>query len=526
MRFPSAILTLLAAFALTSGLTVHAGVVSTDIVIYGGTSAGVTAAVQAARLGKRVALVEQGQHFGGMSVEGLGGSDIDNHKEFKNGAAVGGMAAEFYLQLGKVYGQPVPQYRFEPHVAEAVFAQWLQEAGVTLYPGQRLVGVQKDGAKVVKIWTESGEEFVGQVFIDATYEGDLLAAAGVKTRIGREANAEYGETKNGIRAKTTHAQFAVRVDPYWEPGNPASGVIPTIQDEELGTPGEADHRIQAYCYRLCLTKKAENRRPWVKPEDYNPLNYEIYRRYIKAGGKLWQPSAGLPNGKTDLGSWHDLSANLYGMNHEWPGGDPRTRERILHEHLSFTQGLCWFLANDPAVPDPLRQTWAQWGPCQDEFPDNGGWPRMFYVRDARRMVSDYVITEHHTKKSGATPVEDPVGVAYWPPDTHHVRRIVRDGAAYNEGFVFGGDDWGPFGISYRALVPKASEATNLLTPTCPSSTHVAYGAIRLEWTFMVLGQSVGEAACLAIDDRVPVQKIDYPKLKARLLAEKQVLAVP
>jgi hypothetical protein len=178
------------------------------------------------------------------------------------------------------------------------------------------------------------------------------------------------------------------------------------------------------------------------------------------------------------------------------------------------------------VPEPLRQTWAQWGPCLDEFTDNAGWPRMFYVRDARRMVSDYVITEHHTKKTGATPVEDSVGIAYWPPDTHHVRRIVREGAAYNEGFVFGGDDWGPFGISYRSLVPNAAQAVNLLTPTCPSSTHVAYGAIRLEWTFMVLGQSVGQAACLAIDDRVPVQKVDYAKLKARLLAEKQVLAVP
>jgi hypothetical protein len=526
MRFSSLFPVLLALLFLTRNFIAYADVVQADVVIYGGTSAGVVAAVQAAKLGKRVALVEEGRHFGGMSVEGLGGSDIDNHKEFKNGAAIGGMAAEFYRRIGKAYGKDRPQYQFEPHVAEAVFAEWLKEAGVATYPGERLVGVQKEGAKLLRMWMESGQEFAGKVFVDATYEGDLLAAAGVKTRIGREANAEYGETKNGIREKTTHAQFQVRVDPYWEPGNPASGLIPTIQDEELGTPGEGDRRIQGYCFRLCFTKNPANRLPWVKPEDYNPLNYEIYRRYIRAGGKLWQPGAGLPNGKTDLGSWHDLSANLYGMNHAWPGGDKATRARVLHEHLSFTQGLCWFLANDPSVPEPLRTTWAQWGPCQDEFTDNGGWPRMFYVRDARRMVSDYVITEHHTKKVGATPVEDPVGVAYWPPDTHHVRRIVRDGAAYNEGFVFGGEDWGPFGVSYRALVPKASEVVNLITPTCPSSTHVAYGAIRLEWTFMVLGQSVGLAACQAIDDQVAVQKVDYAKLKAKLLAEKQVLAVP
>jgi len=522
MRLP----VLLAAILLSAAATTRADLITTDIVIYGGTSAGVTAAVQAAKLGKRVALVEERQHFGGMSVEGLGASDIDNHPEFRNRPAIGGLAAEFYLRVGKAYGKAGPQYRFEPHVAEAVFAQWLQEAGVALYPGQRLVGVQKDGAKLVKIWTATGQEFAGKEFVDATYEGDLLAAAEVKTRIGREANAEYGETKNGIREKTTHAQFAVRVDPYWDPGNPASGVIPTIRDEELGTPGQGDRRLQAYCFRLCFTKVPENRLPWVKPDDYNPLNYEIYRRYIQAGGKLWQPAAGLPNGKTDLGSWHDLSANLYGMNYEWPAGDADTRERVLREHLSFTQGLCWFMANDPAVPEPLRNAWSQWGPCKDEFTDHGGWPRMFYVRDARRMVSDYVITEHHTQKTGGTPVEDPVGMADWPPDTHSVRRIVRDGAAYNEGFVFGGDDWQPFGISYRALVPKASEATNLITPTCPSSTHVAYGAIRIEWTFMVLGQSAGQAACLAIDDRVPVQKVSYAKLKARLLAQGQVLALP
>jgi hypothetical protein len=213
------------------------------------------------------------------------------------------------------------------------------------------------------------------------------------------------------------------------------------------------------------------------------------------------------------------------MNHAYPGGDYATRERVYREHLTFTQGLCWFLANDTALPESLRSVWGRWGVCKDEFTDNNGWPRQFYVRDARRMVSDYVITEHHTRRLSPTPVSDPVAVAYWPPDTHHVRRIVRDGAAYNEGFVFGGNDWGPFGISYRALTPKSSECTNLLTPTCPSSSHVAYGAIRIEWTFMALGQACGAAAALAVENAVPVQKVPYTRLRDVLTAAGQIVEI-
>lgn len=520
-------------------------IVTAEVIIYGGTSAGVSAAVQAARLGQSVALVEPGRHVGGMSVEGLGGSDIDNHREFQNQFAIGGLALEFYRRINQHYGrlqqfeamlkqraQQPALWRFEPHVAEAVFNDWLKEARVRVFLGHRLRekdGVVKDAAtkRLTAIRCENGAELRGKMFIDATYEGDLLAFAGVTTIIGREANAKYNETKNGIRDDNRYRQFEVRVDPYRIPGVPASGLIPTIQDEPLGTPGAGDHRIQAYCFRMTLTKNAANRIPFARPANYDPWQYEIYRRYAKAGGQLWTPQASLPNGKTDLGSWHALSANLYGMNHDYPGGAYRTRERIYQEHLTFTQGLCWFLAHDAGVPEAVRNEWAQWGVCRDEFQDNGGWPRQFYVRDARRMVSDYVVTEQHTRKTNQTPVTDPVGLAFWPPDTHHVRRIVRPeaqgDAAYNEGFVFGGDDWAPFGVSYRALIPRAAEAANLLTPTCPSSSHVAYGAIRLEWTFMALGQAAATAACQALADGVPVQKVDYPKLRARLLADKQTL---
>jgi hypothetical protein len=493
---------------------------TTDVCIYGATAAGVMAAVQVAREGTRVVLLEPGTYAGGISVDGLGGTDIDNHN-FKNSVAVGGLAAEFYRRIGKAYGKEGWGLRFEPHVAQRVVDDLLAEHGVKPRLRERLIlgpaGVEKAGARLTAIRTESGLTVSARVFIDATIEGDLLHAAGVGTIIGREPNARYGETKNGIRPDNGYRQFTVKVDPFRIPGDPTSGLIPTVQDEPLGTPGEG--------FRLCFTKVPENRVPFTRPEGYDPAQYEIYLRYLKAGGKLFSPAANLPNGKTDLGSWHDLSLNLYGMNHEYPGGDYATRERIVRFHRVFSQGLCFFLANDPAVPETTRAVWSQWGTCKDEFQDNGGWPRLFYVRDARRMVSDHIITEHHTKKVGQTPVEDPVAVAYWPPDTHHVRRIVKDGACYNEGFVFGGDDWAPFGISYRSLVPKASECGNLLAGSCPSSTHVAYGAIRLEWTFMAMGQACGSAAAIAVRDNLTVQQVPYAALRERLLADKQVVAL-
>lgn len=501
-----------------------------DVVIYGGTAAGVAAAVQVSRMGRSVVLVAPEQHIGGIAVDGLGGGDVNNHW-FQNDAALGGIAAEFYLRVGRKYGKTGPVYRYESHVAEAVFGELLGEAGVKVERGQRLreplaKSVEWGAGRTLRaIVSESGERFEGRVFVDCTMEGDLLKAAEVETTYGREANAKYGETKNGIRAETTHAQFQVRVDPYRVLGDAKSGLIPTIQDEPLGTPGAGDGNIQAFCFRLCLTKDRGNQIPFQKPASFDRSLYEIYFRYVQAGGKLWKPTASLPNGKTDLGSWHDLSANLYGMNREWPEGSYAVRKRIYEEHRSFVAGLLWLQANDPGMPEELRQEWSKWGLCKDEFTDNGGWPRQLYVRDGRRMVSDYVISEKHTLRVNPIPVEDPVAVAYWPTDTHSVRRIVRDGAAYNEGFVFDDGNWGPFGISYRALVPKRAQALNLLTATAPSSSHVAYGAIRLEQTFLSLGQAVGTAASMAVQKGVPVQDLDYSLLRERLVKDGQVVSV-
>ena len=327
MRFVLALLLSLSTAAFASPGKRH----EIDICIYGGTSAGVVAAVQAARLGKTVALVEPGQHLGGMSVEGLGGTDVDNHKEFQNSPAVGGLSLEFYRRVSARYGRQAQfdemlrtkskqrdLWRFEPHIAEAVFDEWVKEAGVQVYRDHRLAekaGVQKDGVRIVALRCENGAEFHARVFLDATYEGDLLAAAGVTTALGREGNAKYDETKNGMRTNTKHSQFSRRVDPYRVPGDPASGLIYGVQDAPLGTHGAADESIQAFCFRLCLTKNPANHIPIAKPAGYDPAHYELQRRYIAAGGTIVPPSANLPNGKTDPGSWHHLAGNLPGWNH-------------------------------------------------------------------------------------------------------------------------------------------------------------------------------------------------------------------
>jgi len=513
-----------------------------DVVVYGGTPAGVTAAIQSSKMGKKVILLEPTSHVGGIVVEGLGGTDIDNHSGFQNSVALGGLALDFYKRIAKAYGRleklekslldkdKHPElWRFEPHVAERIIWEWLSENGVEVVLQAALKeskdAVKKSGTEILSVKTDKGK-FNGKVFIDATVEGDLLAASEISYIVGREANETYGETRNGIREHTTHGQLSVRVDPYVVPGNPTSGTIQGVLDEPLGIPGDADHRIQAYCFRVCLTNAPENMIPFSKPENYKRENYELALRYLRGGGRLYRPSSNIPNKKSDFNGGGGISHNLNGMNHGYPEGNREERKKILDFHQYFTQGFFYFLANDPEVAelDPhLQQEWKKWGLPKDEFQDNDGWPRMFYVRDARRMISDYVITEHHAYRENGVLVDDPVAIAYWPPDVHNVRTIVKDGVAYNEGFVFGGDWWKPFSISYRALIPKRSECTNLLTPTCPSSSHIAYGAIRIEWTFMSLGQAVGTAASFAVDSGVPVQDVDYCQLSRQLKRDGQIL---
>jgi hypothetical protein len=505
--------------------------IKTDICILSGSEAGFTAALQASRLGKKVVLIEPTGHPGGMMVEGIV-KDI----RFGSARVIGGIAREVYTAIESYYGlepdfqDPAWYSGYEPSVAEGVIEDLLaREKNIKMIRNTRIKeagGVEKEGNEIKRVFLENGIEISAKLYIDASIEGHLIHFTGVTTETMREGNAKYGETKNGIQVENTFRQFQVKVDPYILPGDPASGLLPTIQEGVLGELGARDKHIQGFCFRMCLTKNGDNLMPLTKPGNYDPEVYEIYRRYLHAGGRLFQPYSNRHNGKTDLGSWHDLSANLYGENWQYPAGNYATQDSIVQYHRDFTVGLLWFLQNDPDVDSATRKNWEGWGLCKDEFIDNGHWPRRLYIRSARRMVSDHVITEHQTRRDNDEHVEDPVAIAWWPPDTHHARRIVKDGFAYNEGFVFGGDDWKPFGISWKALIPKQAECANLITPTCLSSSYVAYGAIRILPTFMILGQSAGCAAALALDQQKPVQLVEYVDLKRILVENGQILEIP
>ncbi len=513
-----------------------------DVVVYGGTCGGVTAAVQAARMGKTAVLVEPSQHLGGLSSGGLGATDIGNKQ------VIGGLSREFYHRIWQHYQKPeawrqetFEQYRqtkkgrsidvdtmwgFEPRVAEQVFRDLIAEARVPVVFGQRLDrkgGVLKQGTRIVAIRMESGQEYRGRMFIDATYEGDLMAVAGVSYAVGREANSAFQETLNGVQtAQAKHHQFVQPVDPYLKPGDPASGLLPGVQAGGPGEEGQGDRRVQAYCFRMCMTDAPENRRPWPKPAGYDPLRYELLLRNFEAGDLRvpWLPTA-MPNRKTDTNNKQAVSTDNIGMNYDYPDGDYATRERIWKEHETYQKGLMWTLANSPRVPEEVRQIFQTFGLAKDEFVDNDNWPHQLYVREARRMQSDYVMTEHNCRGKQVAP--DSVGMGAYGMDSHHTQRYVdATGHARNEGDVEVGG-FAPYPISYRSIVPKAGQCSNLLVPVCVSSTHIAYGSIRMEPVFMVLGQSAATAAVLAIEAGADVQKVDYAQLRQRLLADKQVL---
>ncbi|WP_339710612.1 FAD-dependent oxidoreductase [Cyclobacterium amurskyense] len=529
------VLYLLTACALLNACNneVNQNVLTTDICILGGSEAGFTAAIQASRLGKKVVLIEPTGHPGGMVVEGLG-----KDMRFGNARVIGGIAREFYEKVEAHYGlkaefeNPKWYSKYEPSIAEAVIEQMLEEEkNITIIRNTRIKeqnGVEKKGNRIEMVILENGSEIKAKVFVDASIEGHLLHFAGITTESIREGNEKYGENLNGVQEVNTFKQFTVDVDPYIIEGDSTSGLIPTIQAGELGNHGDPSHYIQGFCFRMCLTKDEQNKLPINKPEDYVSERYEIYRRYLKEGGQLFKPEANRHNGKTDIGSWHDLSANLYGENWEYPQGDYEKQDSIIQYHRSFTLGLLWFLQNDESVDSLTRANWEGWGLPKDEFTDNGNWPRRLYIRSGRRMVSEYVITEHNVDIKVKDTVSDPIAIAWWPPDVHHARRIVKDGKAYNEGFTHVENDgtWKPFKISFQATVPKKDECINVLTPTCLSSSYVGYGSIRIVPTFMIMGQSVGAAATIAVNENLDVQDIPFPELEKVLLSQNQLLALP
>jgi len=511
-----------------------------DVVIYGGTSAAISAAVQARRMEKTVVVVCPEKHLGGLTAGGLGWTD-SGRKE-----AVGGIAREFYRRVKKHYDKPeawvhqkpaeYSRYRvdddamwvFEPHVAEQTFEQLVAEYEIPVIRDEwlnRKDGVTKSGARIVSITMLSGSTYRGRTFIDATYEGDLMASAGVSFHVGREGNDVYGETLNGVQTRNAVShQFTEPVDPYIEPGDPDSGLLPRIHGGSPGQEGKGDDRVQAYNYRMCLTKVAENRVRFPKPANYDPMQYELLARYLDKGWRaIFVKFDPAPNAKTDTNNHGAFSTDNIGANYDYPEATYERRREILKEHEDYQKGLMWFLAYDPRAPEDVRQKMSQWGLAKDEFTDNGNWPHQIYVREARRMVSDFVMTEPHLRRQKPTP--RPIGMGSYNMDSHNVQRYVdSSGHARNEGDIQV-NPGGPYQISYDAIVPKPTECTNLLVPICLSSSHIAYGSIRMEPVFMILGQSAATAASMAIDDAIAVQEVNYPKLRARLLADGQVLSL-
>ena len=522
---------------------------ASDVVIYGATSAGVTAAIQAKRMGSTVTLIEPTDRVGGLTTGGLGQTDIGNK------AAIGGLARDFYRAVKKHYAepsawkwQPPTAYRsggqtqndpredamwtFEPSAALAIFTRWLAQHRIEIVHGERLDragGVQLTRShprRITAIRMESGRVFRGMMFIDASYEGDLMAAAGIDYTIGREATTVYGETLNGVQSsKAVHHQLRPGVSPYVEPGNPASGLLPFIEDGGPGEEGAGDHRVQAYCFRMCLTDHPDNRIPFAKPEGYEPLWYELLLRNFDAGETAvpWINSA-MPNRKTDTNNRLGVSTDFIGQNHDYAEASYDRRREIVARHRLYQQGLMWTLANHPRVPNQVRMEVSKWGMCKDEFTEGQGWQEQIYVREARRMIGMTVMTQHHCQ--GRHTASDPVGLAAYTMDSHHVRRYATpDGQVRNEGDVQVGG-FKPYPIGYDAIVPREGQCANLLVPVCLSASHIAYGSIRMEPVFMVLGQSAATAAVLANREQVAVQMIDRTRLREMLLADLQTLAWP
>jgi len=539
---------------------------SADVVIYAGTSAGISAAIQTARSGKTVIILEPGNRLGGLTTGGLGQTDIGNKQ------VIGGIAREFYRNIKQHYQDSANwvwqrrfEYRdggqtrsgknedamwtFEPSAALKVYHDMIKDPGITIVYNQKLnraTGISKAGNAINSIRMESGLTYHGEMFIDASYEGDLMAAAGISYTVGRESNSQYGESLNGIQARefgktllggvsnnSVHHNFINGVDPYLKKGDASSGLLPFITEGGPGTEGEGDKALQAYCFRMTLTDHPENRIPFKKPENYKELEYELlFRNYEAADGPLeamysygdpllpWINSD-MPNRKTDTNNQKGFSTDFIGQNWDYPEASYEERERIAERHRQYQQGLMWTLANHPRIPETVREKVSQWGTCKDEYEREDGWQQQLYIREARRMISSYVMTQKNCE--GIEIVHDPIGMAAYGMDSHHTKRYVNSqGYVSNEGNVEAHVK-APFPISYRSIVPKKEECSNLLVPVCLSATHIAFGSIRMEPVFMLLGQSAATIASLAIDEGKAVQELDYNNLKMELINQAQIL---
>jgi len=519
-----------------------------DVIIYGGTSAAVSTAVQVVRMGKSVIIVSPDIHLGGLSAGGLGFTDTGNKE------VIGGISREFYHRVWKYYqtdeawkwqeksaygnkGQGTPaidgenrtMWIFEPHVAEQVFDDFISDNKIKLYRDEwldRSGGIEMDKNAIKSIKTLSDKVFKGKIFIDATYEGDLMALANVDFHVGREANSVYGEEWNGIQVGVLHHghHMKTNIDPYIIPGDPSSGVLPKISEEDPGQKGEADHRLQAYCFRMCLSNHPENRIPFPKPENYDPKNYELLARIFESGWRdVFNKFDPIPNRKTDTNNHGPFSTDNLGMNYDYPDASYLRRKEIINEHEDYQKGLMYFIANDERVPEEIRDKMSQWGLAADEFVDNGNWPHQIYVREARRMIGEFVMTENEIQ--GNNPVDRSIGMGSYTMDSHNVQRYIKpDGFVQNEGDI-GVHPKKPYQIDLGSILPKQDQCKNLLVPVAVSSSHIAFGSIRMEPVFMILGQSAGTVAAMALEKGIKIHDVEYAELKEVLSKDGQVLSM-
>lgn len=520
-----------------------------DVIIYGGTSAAVTAAVQLKKMGASVIVVSPDIHLGGLTASGLGYTDTGNKE------VIGGLSREFYQRIYACYKQPETwkwqkkedygnkgqgtpamdgdartMWIFEPHVAEQVFEDFVKEYELEIYRDEwldREQGVVMRDGRIITLKTLSGQTYEGKVFIDATYEGDLMAAAGVSYHVGREANSVYGETWNGVQVGVLHHghHFGdMNISPYVIPEDPGSGVLPRISTAPPGKKGEGDDKLQAYCFRTCLTKVEANRVPFARPEMYDSTQYELLVRILDAGwDEMFQKFDAIPNAKTDVNNHGPFSFDNIGMNYEYPEASYERRAEIIKEHELYQKGLLYFIANDPRIPTPYQEEMKLWGLARDEFQDNGHWPHQIYVREARRMIGEFVMTENEIL--GRAPVNRSIGMGSYTMDSHNTQRyITPEGFVQNEGDIGVHPDQ-PYQIDLGSVMPKMEECRNLLVPVAVSSSHIAFGSIRMEPVFMILGQSAATVASLAIKGNRHVQDVPYEEIKAILVEDGQVLSI-
>ena len=511
---------------------------SYDVCIYGGSASGCIASIQAARMGKSVILVSPRNHVGGLVTSGLTATDMNKHK------CIGGITAEFYGRIYEYYTDPAVwrnqtrdafmtstlkrtytgkndarriQWVYESGVAERILLDMLTESGVKLQLGSSLAegsgAVRKKGNRIARITLSDGTTVSAKMFIDASYEGDLMAASGVSYIVGRESRSQYGEQFAGIRIKWDYPLTAV--SPYKN-----GKLLPLVDKEPWGKDGDADDRTQAYCYRMTLTDDPANRVPISRPASYNPDYYEVLLAQILAKEdaqlKDFITFTPMPNRKTDTNH-----LDMFGGSYAYPEGSYAVRREMEKAHRDYALGQLWFLGHDERVPQHMRTEMLRWGLAADEFKDNGNFPYQIYVRESRRMKGSYIMTEKNLLKDKREDAPNSVGLGSYPLDCHFVSTVVSDGVLYREGTMF--QALTPYPIAYGSLTPREEECGNLLVTVCLSASHVAYSSIRMEPQYMVLGQSAATAACLSIDAGCSVQDLNYQQLADRLMQDNQIL---